>query len=160
MDQSAQAAWVQAVFSVVGIGVAILVPYLQHRNAAKTRASEARALAISQASALIRDVKIYANRADAMKSNFDERNLTDDAWRLSWPAPPDEVKAAAATLHELGQPGTNLTKAIHHSLEAKDLLDVNGYLNANSAADYGRHLIAVQTNVHAALREMRTLLES
>lgn len=160
LDQSSQAAWAQAVFSVVGIGVAILVPYLQHRNAAKVRARDAQALAASKAGALFKHVKIYAQRVDRTKDAFDGRSAHEDAWRLGWPAPPAELSAAAAALHDLGQPGTELVKAIHRGLEMRDILDDNYYVYESSKAEYERHLNAVYANVHAALLGMRALLES
>lgn len=160
LEQSAQAAWAQAVFSVVGIGVAILVPYFQHKNAAKLRALDAQALAVSRAAALIKHVKAYAARVDSTKEAFDQRNLAEHTWSAGWPAPPNELQAAAATLHELGQPGTELIKAMHHSLEAKDLLDTNWNVNEATLVDYERHLEAAFVHVHAALRGTRKLLES
>jgi len=160
LEQSAQAAWAQAIFSVIGIGVAILVPFLQHRNAAKVRAIDSKQLAISRASGLIRHVKAYADRVDRTKNAFDQRDQNVDAWKLAWPAPSADLLAAAVALHELGQPGIDLIKAMHHSLEAKHLLDDGYYVNRDNVADYGRHVISAQTRVHASLRGMKALLES
>ena len=160
LGQSAQAAWAQAIFSVVGIGVAILVPYLQHRNAATVRARDARALAVSRAGALIKHVKVYAARVEDTKKAFDQRDLADHEWAVGWPAPTTALVEAAVDLHELGQPGTELIKAMHHSLEAKDILDSNWKVNEATVAEYERHLNAVLVHVHAALRGIRALLES
>ncbi|WP_282254139.1 hypothetical protein [Stenotrophomonas sp. PS02299] len=159
MEQSAQAAWVQAIFSIFGIAVAIAVPWWQHREAGKIRAQENKVKAVSKASALMKDTIVFGNRIDSSRNNYlSWADGVGSVTIVNWPGVPDGLSTQADSLHVLGEPGSHLIKAIYHSRELKDVVGT-GYLKQEDSTTYKAHIDAAYRHVQEALKGMRALIE-
>lgn len=154
-----QAAWVQAVFSVIGIFIAVLVPWLQHRKASQIRASEASVKAVARAAVLLKGTKELCARIERSRAYFDANRPVAGGTHVPHVAIPQSVMDQAAFIPELGTPGAHLIKAINHSLELRDLLDGDMLLFPTNTEQFSSRLMAAKKHADEALAGIRLILE-
>lgn len=160
LKPEAQAAWAQAVFSVVGIFVAVLVPWWQHNAASDIRASEARVKAIARAALIFKGVKELCARIDRAQALFDAKSRMDEeGWKVGSVAIPQSVMDQVEHAPDLGKAGGDLIKAINHCFEVRDLVDSDNYLHMSNSARYEVHLMTAKTHADAAFADIKKLLD-
>lgn len=128
--------WVQAVGSLIGLGVAIWVPNKLHRSAERARkeaeAGQARSLAI----VVRRDLRVLLTRINFILDQWPEGKGVPPALSdVDTPpvAPwdyfeiPDVLLSIARDLHLLGDAAKSAQKALHFSQVGEDALNGYGY---------------------------------
>lgn len=155
-----QAAWAQAVFSVVAILIAVAVPWWQHYKAAEQRNVEAHVMAVSKAASLIREAKSLSSRIEDRLTQFYNRDIRENAWSLSYPGIPSTLMEQASTLHQMGEAGSHLIKAIYHAQESKDAFQGDNYLHESKSPHFEASLNAAKREVDLAIAGMRKLLDT
>jgi hypothetical protein len=105
LRQEAQAAWVQAVASIVALGIAVGVPMYQAWSARRRRAAEDVAKARSLALTLLPAIHELGERLNLVWATFDETiNEPDPSVRQALSVPLT-LRANSDRLHELGPAG-------------------------------------------------------
>lgn len=118
------AAWVQAIGSLVAILIAIAVPAVQHRLAAKRKNEETLDRARSLALFIRPAIETFGENLDEIwaNENPDDAGAVEDAdTNQSYLGPraqfalriPDDLLANVSTLHELGPAASGVLRAIH-----------------------------------------------
>jgi len=133
MRPEVQAAWVQAVGSIVAILMAVAIPAVQHLLAANVRASERADRARSLGLLLLPYIRTFGDRNNEI---WDHEHPDDDvedvrdnvciAGKITRAALviPEEISARIDELHDLGNASNGLQRAVFNVLSAKELLAV------------------------------------
>lgn len=155
LNPSEQAAWVQAVFSVIAIVVAILVPYLMERNRRQREDILVVQRARGYALRLLGDARqlrrSIAEARRASSEEFAQENLDEINGAL---LVPPNLTELAVVLHEVGRAGTNLQDAMMLVEQAKreiDEEDVRLRYAGTEHDDDGQLARMAPVNFHATL---------
>lgn len=115
-------AWVQAVGSVLAICAAVLIARWQRiserLDAQRRETLEARSLG----AVLLRDIKRFRSNLERGISRLDSAGPTEGI-PVNKQIVPDELWARVADIHRLGDPGSDLLRAIFHQQEARDIVE-------------------------------------
>ncbi len=159
LEPAEQAAWAQAVLSVIGIGIAIAVPWRQHKVAMDLKAKGSSVRAVARAAAVIKPMKELAKRIQATVDLYESRDPKQSDWALGFPAIPQSIMDQVAHVPELGEPGAQLLKTIHHCIEVRDVPVTDHRIHASSSLSFEQHLYAAKREADKALAGIQVLLD-
>lgn len=154
-----QAAWVQAVGSIVAILVAIAVPAWQ-RAEQRADARYADALrARSVAAVIFRAVKDLRDEIEQSFHWLEDARQRGRKQATLYVALPEALADRKEQLHLLGEPGSNLLRAMYYMSELADIGDGLWVYKADDFDAYAAELQKIQKEVALALQGLRTLMK-
>lgn len=172
LSSSEQAAWVQAIFSVAAILVAIAIPYCSERSRRKREDLANMRKARSYALVLLDETRSLLNSVVqariASNDELGDEHLPEINENLNVP---QGLKQLAIQLHELGAAGLHLQDAIALVGRAKSEMyteevrlrysgtehDENGELERLSPIDFSTTLTSARRKLELALEEIQRL---
>lgn len=124
----AQAAWIQAIFSIIGIGVAIAIPAAQHYLDRRDRIEQSELVSRSMAMALFADFQVISARLNKVWSHEHQDSFegidspplgafTQTALEL-----PPHLLAMSDRLHELGPASAFAQKCVYCITRAREFV--------------------------------------
>lgn len=164
LDANAQAAWVQAIGSIVAIFIAVLVPALQHFFAVRRDERQAKLKARSLGLAVRPDLEDLASRLDTIWS-YESPDAKEEpirvlrdralgAYTLGALDLSPALVSKIPTLHDIGNASDPALSAIHNVLRAKDYVTkgVDGFYPIDPQAFYDHLYEATKQCMHALHR--------
>lgn len=158
MRPEVQAAWVQAIGSILAIGVAIAVPawQLSHQRKDQKDASVRHARSLASV-LLVSATRFHENAVDTSKRAHEFASGTGDGEQF-WVRIPSAILDARAELHLLGEPGGHLLRAIYYAGKVDEQADQEGYIWRERFETTFTALEVVVTETRNALDGMHALL--
>ncbi|MBB5875871.1 hypothetical protein [Xanthomonas sp. 3498] len=145
-------AWVQAVGSVLAICAAVLIARWQRiSELLDTRDREARA-ALSLGAVLLTDIKRL--RSNLQEAVWSVEYQHPDCGTVSSRLVPEQLWRNVAELHRLGEPGSQLLRAVFRYQEAMDVAEI-GILLPEEYPQYLEHMRAALAHCDSALEGIR-----
>lgn len=161
LPAEAQAAWVQAIFSVLGIGVAIAIPALQHlkdrRDRIQRELREARALALL----LIPTLNAWIDNLSTFQKQVNQHLDAHFAVGVDWKSIADALmlgeqgKLIAPKSHLLGPISADAQRFFHHLATAQQAARNNSSESRSRSLD--RELVEVVGDLLEKARESAIL---
>lgn len=164
LSANEQAAWLQAIGSVIGIGVAIAVPWWQRRSERADQAVREARRARSLGTVVIRELRTLERRMESemrkLKTARDHELI-----EVSKRAIPQLLWDKADDLHLLGAPGSKVLLAIFQIFEARAHTHPFGsssgpVVSPEDRDKYAGHIAAALTYCREAIRSTEILLSS
>lgn len=157
LDGEAQAAWTQAVLSVLAIVVAVLIPLRQHKSdraeRGRDRLARQKAMALAVLPALTRierEIRGFYDYAFDSTTHYLESKGFEDLTEV-----PAALKTFIPTLHELGDACDKVTEVVAALTKAHDTL-----LEWRESVYATGHPHDLEDRVHENLRSARDLAKA
>jgi len=117
-------------------------------------------IAVSLTAKLFKAIKLFKSNVDLAHDKYYSRDSLKTEWPMDFLIAPEEIRESNSYLHEMGDPGTALNKAIYHCTEMREYLSNDGaYLLHNSKTPhYETHLNAAKKYVDLAYEAAKKLL--